>query len=46
MTIKIFPEELSRLDDDSIAFKDGTGFIAEMAVYHELHCIVGVAHVL
>ncbi|KJK63524.1 protein of unknown function DUF3328 [Aspergillus parasiticus SU-1] len=39
MTIKITPEELSHLPDPSIAFKDGTGYIAELAVYHELHCI-------
>lgn len=40
MTIKITPEELSHLPDPSIAFKNETGYIAELAVYHELHCIV------
>lgn len=40
MTIKISKEELSNLPDSSIAFKDGSGYIAELAVYHELHCIV------
>lgn len=40
MTIKISGEELSHLPDSSIAFKDGSGYIAELAVYHELHCIV------
>lgn len=39
MTLKISAEELSHLHDDSIAFADGSGYIAEMAVYHELHCI-------
>ncbi|BCS02759.1 oxidase ustYa family protein [Aspergillus luchuensis] len=39
MTIKISKEELSNLPDSSIAFKDGSGYIAELAVYHELHCI-------
>ena len=39
ITIKISSEELSRLHADSIAFADGSGYIAEMAVYHELHCI-------
>ncbi|KAJ5639011.1 uncharacterized protein N7484_006873 [Penicillium longicatenatum] len=39
MTIKISGEELSHLPDPSIAFKDGSGYIAELAVYHELHCI-------
>ncbi|KAE8134697.1 hypothetical protein BDV38DRAFT_285646 [Aspergillus pseudotamarii] len=39
MTINITSEELTNLPDPSIAFKDGTGYIAELAVYHELHCI-------
>ncbi|KAB8263844.1 hypothetical protein BDV32DRAFT_146148 [Aspergillus pseudonomiae] len=39
MTIKISSEELSHLPDPSIAFKDGSGYIAELAVYHEIHCI-------
>ena len=39
MTLKISAEELSHLHEDSIAFADGSGYIAEMAVYHELHCI-------
>lgn len=28
------------LNESSIAFKDGSGFLAETAVFHELHCIV------
>ncbi|KAL4943309.1 hypothetical protein BDV06DRAFT_211162 [Aspergillus oleicola] len=39
MTIKITPEELSHLPDPSIPFADGSGYIAELAVYHELHCV-------
>lgn len=39
MTLKISASELAPLPDTSIAFADGTGYIAEMAVYHELHCI-------
>ena len=39
MTLKISAEELSHLHEESIAFADGSGYIAEMAVYHELHCI-------
>lgn len=46
MTIKISEEELSHLTDPSIAFKDGSGYIAELAVYHELHCIVCVSNPL
>ena len=39
MTLKISAEELGHLHENSIAFADGSGYIAEMAVYHELHCI-------
>lgn len=42
ITIKVSGGELARFSegDTTIAFKDGTGYIAEMGVYHELHCIV------
>jgi hypothetical protein len=42
MTVKVTGEELSRFNenDTTLAFKDGSGFLAEMAVYHELHCVV------
>lgn len=40
ITIKILPDELAMLNETSIALKDGSGYIAETAVYHELHCIV------
>jgi hypothetical protein len=30
--------------DNSIALKDGSGYIAEMTVFHELHCIVRSFH--
>ena len=28
------------LGETSVAFRDGSGFIGELAVYHELHCVV------
>lgn len=42
ITIKVSGDELARFSggDTTIAFKDGSGYIAEMGVYHELHCIV------
>jgi hypothetical protein len=41
MTIKISNEEMELLDEEkSIKFADGSGYIAEPSVYHELHCIV------
>lgn len=44
MTIEITAAELSHLPDSSIAFRDGKGFIAELAAYHELHCVVRSLH--
>ncbi|CAI6312384.1 unnamed protein product [Periconia digitata] len=40
MTIKVTAEELEKFSegDTSIALRDGSGYIAEMAAYHELHC--------
>ena len=40
MTTKISRNELEKTGKSSIALADGSGFIAELAVYHELHCIV------
>jgi hypothetical protein len=42
MAIKISAQELAQLGEPSISFKDGSGFLAEMAVFHELHCIVSL----
>ncbi|KAF1962131.1 hypothetical protein CC80DRAFT_487667, partial [Byssothecium circinans] len=39
ITIKVSQKELDIIGEESIALKDGSGFIAETAVYHELHCI-------
>ncbi|KAF2797785.1 hypothetical protein K505DRAFT_372183 [Melanomma pulvis-pyrius CBS 109.77] len=39
MAMKITAEELSKIGEPSIAFKDGSGYLTEMAVFHELHCI-------
>lgn len=43
MAIKVSASELAQFSegDSTIAFQDGSGYIAEMAAYHELHCIVG-----
>ncbi|GAW16194.1 hypothetical protein ANO14919_056170 [Xylariales sp. No.14919] len=40
ITIKVSHSELQRFSegDSTIAFKDGSGYIAELGVYHELHC--------
>ncbi|KAH8201065.1 hypothetical protein TruAng_004761 [Truncatella angustata] len=41
LTIKVHGDELERFSegDTTLAFKDGSGYIAEMGVYHELHCV-------
>ncbi|KAL4768173.1 hypothetical protein BDW60DRAFT_132426 [Aspergillus nidulans var. acristatus] len=46
MTTKISAEELAHLPDTSIPFADGSGYIAELAVYHELHCVKRVRRFL
>lgn len=40
ITIKISKEELELVGEDSIALADGSGYLAEPSVYHELHCLV------
>ena len=36
---------MREINETSIGLADGTGFIAEMAVFHELHCIVSIFNV-
>ena len=42
MVTRVSSDELKAIGHGSIALVDGSGYIAEMAVYHELHCIVSV----
>ncbi|KAK8119644.1 uncharacterized protein PG998_004270 [Apiospora kogelbergensis] len=46
--IALSADELSRFNegDSTIAFKDGSGYIAEMGMYHELHCVKRVRRYL
>ncbi|KAI0465719.1 hypothetical protein F4859DRAFT_500059 [Xylaria cf. heliscus] len=37
--IKIYPEEMSKLNQVSLEMKDRTGYLGVLGVYHELHCI-------
>ncbi|KAK7948428.1 uncharacterized protein PG986_009314 [Apiospora aurea] len=48
ITIKVSADELARFSegDSTISFKDGSGYIAEMGVYHELHCVKRVRRYL
>jgi hypothetical protein len=39
ISIKITAEELAQVGYKSIPFKDGSGYLAELSVYHELHCV-------
>jgi Mycotoxin biosynthesis protein UstYa len=41
MTIRITPEEyaIANLPGESLQLLDGSGYIGELVVYHELHCI-------
>ncbi|KAI1148472.1 hypothetical protein F4825DRAFT_433881 [Nemania diffusa] len=37
--VKVTAEELAQAGLESLALKDGTGYLATLGVYHELHCI-------
>ncbi|KAF2186439.1 hypothetical protein K469DRAFT_663313 [Zopfia rhizophila CBS 207.26] len=39
IAIKVSNKELAKFGQNSIAFKDGSGYVVELQVYHELHCI-------
>ncbi|KAI2642060.1 hypothetical protein GGS21DRAFT_486918 [Xylaria nigripes] len=39
INLKVFPDEMSKLDQVSLELKDGTGYLGALGVYHELHCI-------
>ncbi|KAI1874558.1 hypothetical protein JX265_004766 [Neoarthrinium moseri] len=39
INIKIRPEEMSRLEMSSVGFRDGSGYVGTLSVYHELHCV-------
>ena len=39
IVIKLTKGELQELGEPSIGFVDGSGYVAEMAVFYELHCI-------
>lgn len=43
MTSRITREELDEMNEESVRLVDGSGYIAETTVYHELHCIVSAA---
>lgn len=43
MALKISKDELDRLGETTLSFRDGSGYLAEMGVFHELHCVVLLA---
>lgn len=40
INLKIYPEEMEKLGQNSLEFKDKSGYVGGLSVYHELHCIV------
>jgi uncharacterized protein (UPF0216 family) len=38
--IRLSEEEMLKMNKTSLALKDGSGYIVELAAYHELHCVV------
>ena len=41
MIVHVTPEEWAqaKLSESTLTLKDGSGYVAELSVYHELHCI-------
>ncbi|KAH6854703.1 hypothetical protein B0I37DRAFT_349988 [Chaetomium sp. MPI-CAGE-AT-0009] len=37
--IKLYPDEMGRLNETSLKMRDGSGSLAVLGVYHELHCV-------
>lgn len=42
INLKIYPNEMDKLGLKSLEFKDGSGYVGGLSVYHELHCIVSL----
>lgn len=40
MYIRLTEEEMQEMNRTSIALKDGSGYLAELGVYHQIHCVV------
>lgn len=40
INLRLSPEEMRRLNQTSLAFSDGSGYLGTLGVYHELHCVV------
>lgn len=38
--VKIYPDEMVKLKETSLEMRDGSGSLAVLGVYHELHCVV------
>lgn len=38
--IKLHPDEMDKLNETSLRMRDGSGSLAVLGVYHELHCVV------
>lgn len=44
INLKIYPNEMEKLGLKSLEFKDGSGYVGGLSVYHELHCIKRIRH--
>ncbi len=40
MNIKLSSSDMSQLGYSSLAMRDGSGYLASLGVYHQLHCVV------
>ncbi len=41
MHIKVPKKDIDRINGTSLALADGSGDVASLEVYHDLHCLVG-----
>lgn len=46
MNIKLSNAEMNQLGYPSLEMRDGSGYLASLGVYHQLHCVVGIYHIL
>lgn len=42
--MRLSHDDMQRIGSSSLELSDGTGYVGALAVYHELHCLVGHNH--
>jgi len=42
INIRVSTEELKKINQTSLKLPDGSGYLAQLGAFHELHCVVSV----